>query len=470
MKKILIIWIFSVSALFAQETTYFFVEGFDSVSPPSLPRGWSSTSNRLSSGDFVTTASSVRSSPYTVLSTNATISQSLTSPTIDFTGCNPETLEFYSARSTTHTAGLVVDASLDDGATFSLQLSDTLRNPGTSGYVLTSLQLPPSLANQPRLRIRWRLIGNPSGGSSGTFRLDDIAISSHFEFPETEPRVLVINEIMYEPLLGQNEWIEIYHRGASPIDITRWKLSDRPTSSGSNSFTITNGSALVQPRKFVVIAADSTILAQFSYLASLGPDVHLFILNRSGGLGLNNDGDDVILRDAAGRTIDSISYSPSWHHPDVIDPKGRSLERINPDLSSNDKRNWSTSPSPSGGTPGKVNGIFTGALPTSASISMHPNPFSPDGDGFEDFCVIRYNLPLTTALIRITIFDLKGRLLRTLANCELSGSQGEIVWDGLDDSKQRVRIGCYVVFVESIDGEGGILATAKDVVVVATKL
>lgn len=470
MKRVLLISLFSLSSLFAQETTNFFIEGFDSSSPPSLPRGWTSSTNRLASGDFVSTTSSVHSPPCAVLSTNATISQSLTSPTIDFTGCNPERLEFYTARSSTHSAGLLVDASLDDGMTFPIQLSDTIRNPGSSGYVSTSLQLPASLANQPRGRIRWRLIGNPAGGTSGTFRLDDISISSHVEIRETEPRVLVINEIMYEPLPGQNEWIELYHRGASPVDIGRWKLSDRPTGSGSNSLAISNGSTVVGPREFVVVAADSTILSQYSYLASAGPEVHLCILNRSSGLGFNNDGDDVIIRDAAGRTIDSVSYSPSWHHPDVIDPKGRSLERINPDLPSNDRRNWSTSPSSLGGTPGKVNGIHTTTLPSSASVSMQPNPFSPDGDGFEDFCIIRYNLPLTTALIRITIFDLKGRLLRTLANCELSGSHGEIVWDGLDDSKQRVRIGCYVVFVESIDGEGGILATAKGVVVVATKL
>jgi flagellar hook assembly protein FlgD len=92
------------------------------------------------------------------------------------------------------------------------------------------------------------------------------------------------------------------------------------------------------------------------------------------------------------------------------------------------------------------------------------------GDGFEDFCIIQYNLPLTTSLIRITIFDIKGRLLRTLANSELSGPHGEIIWDGLDDEKQRVRIGPYVVFVEAIDGQAGILATTKAVVVVATKL
>jgi hypothetical protein len=229
-------------------------------------------------------------------------------------------------------------------------------------------------------------------------------------------------------------------------------------------------SVTIQPGDFVVAAAESTILSLSPYLTSPSPTVHLFILNRSGGFGLNNDGDDIVLRDATGLTIDSVSYSPSWHHPDVTDTKGRSLERINPDLGSNDQRNWSTSPVPAGGSPGRANAIYTTSLPSSASVSISPNPFSPDGDGFEDFCIIRYNLPTSTSLIRITIFDIKGRLLRTLANAELSGPQGEIIWNGLDDGKQRVRIGPYVLLLEALDSQGGTIATAKAVVVVATKL
>ena len=285
-----------------------------------------------------------------------------------------------------------------------------------------------------------------------------------------EKASVVINEIMYEPLSGQNEWIELYHRGTAPVDLAGWKFSDRPTASGVNSFTITASSTTIQPGDFVVAAAESTILTLFSSLASPSPTVHLFILNRSGGFGLNNDGDEIVLRDVTGQTIDSVSYSPSWHHPDVIDTKGRSLERINPELGSNDRRNWSTSPVPAGGSPGRANAIYTTSLPSNASVSISPNPFSPDGDGFEDFCIVRYNLPTSTSLIRITIFDIKGRLLRTLANAELSGPQGEIIWDGLDDGKQRVRIGPYILFLEATDSRGGTLATARAVVVVATKL
>lgn len=583
MKNVLAGWFLAATLLQAQGASAQYVEHFDSVSAPALPPGWSTTTNRSIAGDFVTTTSSARSVPNAVLSTNATISQTLTSPAFDFSNCTPVKLVFYSSRSNTHTAGLLVEASLDNGVTFPITLSDTIRNPGTTSYVLSSIQLPLSLANLPRVRIRWRLIAAPAGGATGTFRLDDVsvtALSSHdlslinlqvlttsqnspplagqvitlratirnvgsqpgagysvqffrdlnsnavaeqneqfavvsgpelspsdstsvmatslplnagdnrfiavVAYPQdtnpsndtastiatigAEPKTLVINEIMYDPLVGQNEWIELYHRGSTPADIARWKFSDRPTASGSNTFVIASAPAVIQPRDFVVIAADSAIFTQFAYLASAPPNIHLFILNRNSGFGLNNDGDDIFLRDATGRTIDSVSYSPGWHHPDVIDAKGRSLERINPEIDSNDRRNWSTSPAAPGGTPGRINGIYTTSLPTNASISVSPNPFSPDGDGFEDFCIIRYNLPLPTSLIRITIFDIKGRMLRTLANSELSGAQGGIIWDGLDDAKERVRIGPYIVFVEAIDGQAGILATGKAVVVVATKL
>ncbi|MCX6133235.1 MAG: lamin tail domain-containing protein [Ignavibacteriales bacterium] len=458
----------AASVCHGQDNIVLYSERFDSSMAPSLPHGWMSSTNRLTSGDFILTTSSVHSAPNAVLSTNATIAQSLVSPVLDFTGCNPERLEFYSARSSSHTSALIVEASIDDGVTFPMVLGDTIRNPGSTSYALSSLQLPPSLNNQSKVRFRWRLLATTSG-TSGTFRLDDVSVTTHVDIPETEPRAIVVNEIMYDPVTGQNEWIELFHRGSVPIDIARWKIYDRPTSSGSTSTTITSSSAVIQPHDFVVIAADSTILSRFEYLARPAPGVLLFILNRSGGLGLNNDGDDVVVRDALGRTIDSVSYSPDWHHPDLTDPKGRSLERVNPDLASNDRRNWSSSSAPSGGTPGKINGIFTNSLPSNASLSISPNPFSPDGDGFEDFCIIRYSLPLTTSVIRVSIFDTKGRLVRTLANGELSGSQGAIVWDGLDDTKQRARIGPYVVLVESIDGQAGILATAKAVAVVGAK-
>ena len=357
--------------------------------------------------------------------------------------------------------------------------ADTNRNSmGEPGELLASLNFPGTLSAGDSALFSYTWDTAPSGESfvfiAVSYGLDlrtannTALISVQVGY---ESRELIVNEIMYDPLTNQNEWIELYHRGTSPVDIANWKFSDRPTTSGSvNSFTITTQSTIIQPGDFVVVAAESSILQLFPNLQSTISNLQLFILNRSGGFSLGNEGDDVVLKDLTDATIDSTSYSPSWHHPDVTDTKGRSVERISPNLDSNDPRNWSTATGAAGGSPGKSNSILTTSLPSSASLSISPNPFSPDGDGFEDFCSITYNLPSSTSLIHLRIFDIRGRLIRTLANTELSGPQGEIIWDGLDDGKQRARIGPYIVLIEALDSQGGAVHSTKAVAVVAAKL
>jgi len=189
-----------------------------------------------------------------------------------------------------------------------------------------------------------------------------------------------------------------------------------------------------------------------------------------GNLNLNNDGDDLVLKDASGRVIDSVAYSPAWHNPGVVDPTGRSLEKIRPLGSSNDSRNWSTCAHHVGGTPGRQNSIYTATVAVSARLTITPNPFSPDGDGREDFSLIQYEVPLQVSMVSVRIFDVKGRLVRRLANNEPSGAKGSVFWDGRDDERRKARIGLYIVLLEAIDDRGGVLETAKGVVVLAARL
>jgi hypothetical protein len=285
-----------------------------------------------------------------------------------------------------------------------------------------------------------------------------------------EPRSLIINEIMYDPLDGQNEWFELYNRSSQPVDLAHWTFNDRATSSGVNSFVISDSAMMVLSGGFAVVAADSTVCNIFPNLRSPHPDISLSILNRSSGFSFNNDGDAIVLKDLTGQTIDSVAYLPCWHNPDVVDTRGRSLERINPNIATNDPRNWSTCTNIVGGTPGKINSVMTTNAVSNSAISISPNPFSPDGDGFEDYCIIHYNLPMHTSTLNIKIYDIKGRCIRTLANGELAGTQGEIIWDGLDENRQRARIGVYVVYLEATDRSSGRVERAKAVAVVATKL
>jgi len=133
---------------------------------------------------------------------------------------------------------------------------------------------------------------------------------------------------------------------------------------------------------YFVLASDSSVLNTFN----LNEDSNVTILNIS-SLGLVNSGELILLKDVKGNIIDSIWYSDKWHNDNFVSTKNISLERINPNLNGNDESNWSSSVDVLGGTPAKVNSIFTDNLNTESNISVSPNPFSPDNDGFEDFII-----------------------------------------------------------------------------------
>lgn len=286
-------------------------------------------------------------------------------------------------------------------------------------------------------------------------------------YPE---RSLVINEIMYAPLSGQAEYVELYNRSHLTIDVRDWKISDMRNANGiANEFVIARIPYHVQPQSYIVVSSDSSLLTRFNVTADSANGIHMFIVNRS-NLSLNNEGDDVVLSDLTGSIIDSVRYAPGWHNAQVADVSGRALERINPELPSMDRRNWSTSAHYLGGTPGKRNSIFTASVPSSALLSFSPNPFSPDGDGHEDFTLISYEVPASAALLRIRIFDAKGRLIRTLVNGEPTGARGTVVWDGMNDNRDKVRMGIYVVFLEALDAGGATIHSTKAAIVVAVRL
>ena len=283
------------------------------------------------------------------------------------------------------------------------------------------------------------------------------------------PRALVINEIMFAPLTGNAEYVELMNMSNSDVDLSGWSISDRPGSDGrTNTFGLAVTSRLLHAGELFVLASDSSILSLFPHLRTIEP--RLMTIANQGSLGLNNDGDDVVLCDIIGLPIDSVAYGPAWHNPSVTDYTGRSLEKIQPFLGSNDARAWSTCVNVVGGTPGMPNSILVATLPSQSKLSFSPNPFSPDGDGVEDFVVVHYEVPMTISLVNIKIFDVRGRLIRRLANSEPSASRGNLVWDGLDDEKRRARVGIYIVFLEAIDDRGGVLETAKGVVVLAARL
>ncbi|MCX7984105.1 MAG: lamin tail domain-containing protein [Bacteroidetes bacterium] len=279
-------------------------------------------------------------------------------------------------------------------------------------------------------------------------------------------RSLVINEILFNPLNGQNEWFEVYNRSQLPIDLKRWYIADAPTPSGIRSVVrISDSSYILYPGEYCCIASDSSI---FSFTFKASSRVH--IITRPSGFNLGNDGDALVLFDHTGTQIDSVFFSAQWHNPRVADTKGRSLERLNPEFDSNDPRSWGTCTLPVGGTPAHQNSIALPLPQIGDVVTIAPNPFSPDGDGYEDHCAIRYSLPFTATFVTIRIFDVRGRLVKTLADREYRSGNDVIIWNGYDDYNRRVRVGIYIVFFEAREPQTQTIFRNKYILITGTKL
>ncbi len=280
-----------------------------------------------------------------------------------------------------------------------------------------------------------------------------------------DPQSIVINEIMFTkgPM---GEYFEICNKSPGPIDLTGWGF--HTLSSSLKTFSQTNNPSFrhstiprLPPGGYFVTASDSSILA-------VVPDTSAVDVVKS--LSLRDDGDCVVLYDPSGNMVDSVYYLPSWHNSDIANTAGRSLEKINPTLPSGEKTSWSTCVSKSGGTPGSRNSLFISPSQISGSISVSPNPFSPDGDGHDDFTFVTYTFPVTSVKIRIRIFDTMGRLIATPADNIVVPSTGRLVWDGRDGSGKIVKFGLYIMFMEVTGPDGNSLATYKKPLVVAKRM
>lgn len=246
--------------------------------------------------------------------------------------------------------------------------------------------------------------------------------------------LMVINEIMANPAAGEAEWIECYNRGDETVRLTGWRISDSDT---LRRRLLVREEVTIPPQGYLVLTGEESLLSALPAQGCTGVVV-------SDWPALNSAGDGVVLFDVLGRMIDAVWYTEEWGGD-----RGISLERLSPLVASSVRSNWGSCADALGHTAGRANSLLVGRLPAQALIAVSPNPFSPDGDGFEDHLAISLELPERTARINLRIFDSRGRQVRFLCNYEPSGSRKSLFWDGLDDQGLRCPIGIYILFLEA---------------------
>ena len=320
---------------------------------------------------------------------------------------------------------------------------------GRKGFSLERISIGGSSTDS----TNWSTSLNPDGATPGD-------INSLSGIPSYQNNAMIINEIMYDPSPGNSEFLEFFNQGNDTIQIGGMIL----IMGISKRIELSSTLFVVPPKCFFIVAADSSIYDNYKWLKE---EEFYVMINNS--LSLSNDGTIILLKDMYGNKIDSLSYSPLWHNENLAVTKNRSLERLSPVLDSNDPGNWSSSVGSDYATPGKQNSVYVESLPGEAKVTINPNPFSPDNDGFEDFTAININLTKRLSQVRIRVFDSVGRLVRTIAQNMPSSSKSTIIFNGLDDNGRALRIGIYILLIEAVADDGS-TETIKTPVVVARRL
>ncbi len=267
-----------------------------------------------------------------------------------------------------------------------------------------------------------------------------------------------INELLYEPLPGGAEFVELVNTGNDTLALEGWKLHTwRPTQ--TDTLTIATPLKL-GPGELAVIAWDSAIVRSYPWL--LG---HAGVYIGKASLWLRNSGDVVIVRDPNGVTVDSVPYSPRWHDPAARGGRGLSLEKLHPLLPSTEPSSWSSCGAPEGATPGRPNSIAI-PVPLQGTVQAAPNPFRIAA-AERHYCLIAYELPFQKATVTVRIFTEEGMPLRTLEHARFSASRGFVRWDGRTDRGEFAPPGVYVVVVEALDLNSGRQSVSKMPLVVA---
>jgi hypothetical protein len=263
---------------------------------------------------------------------------------------------------------------------------------------------------------------------------------------------LIVNEIMYSPAREECEWVELFNKNDYAIELMNWTISDSETTCRT---ALSHHPFQLHSHEFLILCSDSVFLQS---------DFSTGLLVKSFP-SLNNAEDAIHLFDAGARLVERVPYSSEWGGA-----TGRSLERINPQVPAHEPTNWTTCVENTGHTAGKSNSIYIKVPPPKTSLSVHPDPFSPDGDGYDDFVALSYAVPGTLAHINLKIYDIKGRLVRFLLNNEPSGAERTVYWDGMDDDGIKCRMGIYIVTFEALNESKMCIEQARKTVVLAGAL
>lgn len=261
---------------------------------------------------------------------------------------------------------------------------------------------------------------------------------------------LVINEVLSHPFDGSDaEFIEIYNRSNKIIDLKEVKIGAGGISLPEKAVVSVSGGMQLFPGCYCALCKEKTSTLKQYYC----PDPTALIQCDSLPTYANTQGIVWLTNHFLG-AIDRLAYNDEMHYSSLTSTEGVSLERLRADAPTQDISNWHSAATSVGyATPGYRNSQAENAAP-SDSIDLQPDIFSPDNDGIDDFTEITIAFTDHDNRLTITICDAQGHPVCHLANNDLCGLTARYRWDGVDDQRNKLPRGQYLVIIRWWNSNG----------------
>jgi hypothetical protein len=304
--------------------------------------------------------------------------------------------------------------------------------------------------------------------------LNPIGINNTLRFakPESiENKTVIINEVLFNPVSGGVDFLELYNNSAKVVNVGDLWISDSDSTSLLDANEVKTD-YLLFPGEYVVLTPEPnrTELDYRTTDPQKTPDLNKMVEFELPSM--PDDEGSVILYTIQNNQaifVDSFFFSDSYHSPLIDDQDGVSLERIDFNTLTSNPANWHSAAQPQRfGTPTyKNSSAFSNEITNDGIIQLPDNTFSPDGDGYEDFLLINYNIDDIGFVANVAIYDAHGRFIKQLVNNELLMREGTFQWDGTNENGSKALVGPYIVFAEIFNPDGKIKRYKKTCVLAA---
>ncbi|MCF8245683.1 MAG: lamin tail domain-containing protein [Saprospiraceae bacterium] len=184
---------------------------------------------------------------------------------------------------------------------------------------------------------------------------------------------VVITEINYNnPGTDNYEFIEFYNRGTSAVQLQGWTIS--------TAINYTFPDYTLDPGELVVVSNNATLFEAGFGFVPLGWDP-------ASNNVLNNTGENIVLKDAAGTLVDSVHYSSMAPWPTAANGGGPSLVLCGLNSDNDNPSNWAAAAYPTGvsvgpteirATPGGSGPCVSG--PYISYVASNASVFENDGN------------------------------------------------------------------------------------------